>query len=139
MPVRSIFLRTLLAVCLVLNGTGTAVAAVQMGTAAIPGEVTAPEAGMRAMASDAGCHDRQTPVGAAHGDAMEHDDPGTPHRSTDCCKYGACQCACAQQAQGVPAALAPQAFIEVPGVALHALADGRAAPVPDALLRPPIA
>ncbi len=139
MSIRSIVLRALLGLCLVLNGTGTAVAAMQMTTATIASNTMASDSSNPAATTDADCHDRNMTADARHGSAMERDGTSNPHLSPDCCKYGACQCTCAQHAQVAVVLFPAEASIGVAGLALHALADGRPAPAPDALLRPPIA
>ncbi len=144
MSIRSIVLRALLGLCLVLNGTGAAVAAVQMTTATIASNTMASDTSHPTAANDADCHDRDMhdrsiPADAGHGSAMEDSGSNSPHTSPDCCKYGACQCACAQHAQVAVVLFPAEASIGVAGIAVHALADGRPAPAPDALLRPPIA
>lgn len=136
MPTRSIILRVLLSLCLVLNGAGTAVAAVQMEAASIATGAMASDAMASTAGADVACHDQGMVSDASQHGVMEHDGSSTP---SDCCKYGACQCACAQYAQVTIALFAPEGSIGVTCIALHALADGRPAPVPDALLRPPIA
>ncbi len=139
MSIRSIVLRTLLGLCLVLNGTGTAVAAAQMATATIASSTMASDTTNPATTTDADCHDRDMAADPGHGSVMEHDGSSSPHPAPDCCKYGTCQCACAQHAQVTIALFAAEGSIGVAGISLHALADGRPAPAPDALLRPPIA
>lgn len=144
MSIRSIALRALLGLCLVLNGTGTAMAAVQMATTAIEGNTVASlqqsgDMTNPAAKTNADCHDQDMMADAGHSSAMTHDGTSNPHTSPDCCKYGACQCACAQHAPIAVALFMTGGSIGVTGIALHALADGRPAPAPDVLLRPPIA
>lgn len=139
MLTRSIALRVLLGLCLILNGVGTAMAAVQMEAEAIAGNAMASDTTNSTATTDADCHDRDMAADAGHGNAIGHDGTRNPHPSPDCCKHGACQCACAQHALAAMDLFTAQGSIGVTGIALHALAVGRPAPAPDALLRPPIA
>lgn len=139
MSIRSIVLRALLGLSLVLNGTGTAVAAVQMGAVTMASHAMASGTPPSAATADADCHDQGLATEASIDSAVQHDATSNPHPSPDCCKYGACQCTCAQHVQVAMALITAEGPVGVIDVALHALANGRPAPVPDALLRPPIA
>lgn len=116
-----ILLRLLLAVSLVLNGIGGALAGVSMS---IEAHAVAPDA-----SDHAGCHEPAAEPAAE----PETGDAG------DCCDSGPCSCACAQLPQ-----LAATELLLMPLVVVHAAAVGtrlseRPAPALPHLIRPPIA
>ena len=80
-----LLLRLLLAVALVFNGAAPAVAAVHAGHMAAPPLV----AESAPAAEDMPCHE-QFPTGTADQAPL----PDDQSASADCCKGGACRCAC---------------------------------------------
>lgn len=138
--------------CLVLNGAGSAAAAVRMQATGMMGQTHASHvvgdaiaghaipASVAAKQADAGtpCHDMDSATAADHGKTPTNPEAGTTSQMPDCCKAGACQCVCAQY---VPVVIA----FGLPGGAMHGQlavqhlpAAQVPAPVPGALLRPPI-
>jgi hypothetical protein len=121
MTVSAVLLRVLLSLALVLNGIGSAVAAVH----AHAGHADNALVQAMAMTDAAPCHD-QTPVPPAN------DDDG------DCCHGARCDCTCT--APGTPVA----AFVLLPhpgpaiALATHRLDAGHRAPALAHPIRPPI-
>ncbi|MEA9912707.1 CopL family metal-binding regulatory protein [Xanthomonas campestris pv. raphani] len=135
-------LRLLLCLCLVANTATGAWASVgmampAMGSAAMGSEAMAATAhGVHAAAPDAlPCHEDMASPAAMPLPDTDH----APHAGKgDCCKLGSCDCLqhCSLALltlPAVPAALAGRPAM--PG----ALAEGRANPVPEQPVRPPIA
>src|SRR6478752_4927148 len=85
MSAPSVLLRLLLAMLLVLEGTGSAVAAVRM---ALPAATHA-HAAMPMAPAEAACHHAHGASGSDHHAVPKRDIP-PPH----CCKFNACTCAC---------------------------------------------
>lgn len=140
----SVLLRLLLVVVLVLNGTGTAAASVTMpaGMAgSAPTEIAvAPEtAGAQAempcheMAAEAVSPDMAATQASAH----HPSDDGQP-AAPDCCKTGACHCACMQAAQAALPAMPAFGFVPPHSDVPHPMYLGHAEPALPHLVRPPI-
>ena len=133
-------LRLLLAVCLVLNGIGNAMAAVAM-----PAMAGGASHALLAMpdsdpqSADA-CDDAERPA-VAKAASLHHPAPSTAHPADcdlDCCAQGACSCPCVQLAQ----AALPDLHVSSapPGCArgVATLDLGHATPLLLSLIRPPI-
>ncbi len=135
-----IALRLLLAFCLVLNGIGTAMAAVAM-PAMMGGSAHALMATADAALLPATACDHTEGDVAAIAAPVDQPPPSNQHPADcnlDCCAQGACSCPCVQLAQ---AALPDMAVSSAPpGLARErgALPLGHATPVLLSLIRPPI-
>lgn len=151
MSVRSILLRLLLSVGLILNGSGYAVASAHMqmddsmqagsmqagtsstlvASAALAAETPCPThhlMGMQSMSTES-----PTVHGAANTTSLK-----SGHPSPDCCKSGACRCACVHQCQAaVPAVAFQLAVIEKVGN-VRPMQSGHESPAVPHLIRPPI-
>lgn len=129
MPAWPLLLRLLLAVALVFNGAATAMAPVHAGHVA--GHTVAPP--VPAAKAEMPC--------PGHHEAAEADQPsafGDQPASPDCCKSGACRCACAQSTPVVimnPDVAAP--VIEH-AESVRPMAPGHADAASPHLIRPPI-
>jgi hypothetical protein len=140
MPIGPLLLRVLLCLCLVLNGVASAAASAQMPTS-MHATAATPQPAIATASDDMPCHghhDAMASMAKQHAPASEGPAPSKPKHSPDCCKSGACRCACVHIAQvGVPA-------LQIPAVALdHArsvrtLALGHPAPALPHPIRPPI-
>lgn len=145
MSIRSVLLRLLLSIVLLLNGTATAVASVSMHMNHV--EKSAATSQVTSIASPDGqdkmpCHDANEAkvAKAAHPDAGEHmhgsPDTGTP--SPDCCESGACRCACIHHAQAaVGAAVVSVGLVEHTD-SVRPMFSVHASPALPHLIRPPI-
>ncbi|MBS0576409.1 MAG: CopL family metal-binding regulatory protein [Proteobacteria bacterium] len=135
MSLSSILLRLLLCLSLLVNGVASAVAMPSM-------EAVAPDAHAMAAASSASatpCHEQGQAAIPHQGVKMLAHMHGKPQRQPkpDCCKSGACDCACTQLAQvfsvaPLVASVIPQATVLPPPE------PQRAAPALPHLIRPPI-
>lgn len=133
MCVWSILLRLLLAAALIFNGAATAVASVHMNhmvEAAVQPEPVAAE--------DSPCQQRHpATTAAADQDAtMDTDTDQAP--SSDCCKSGACRCACAYHATAAILDFDFVAPIIEHAASVRPMSTGHAAPALPHLIRPPI-
>lgn len=137
MTVGSLALRMLLSLALILSGTGTAVAGVQM-------QWKHAEAAQAAPPADAEpCHgdhvETRTPAGNT-GLASHQADGGTLQQpGADCCKGGACNCACMHPAQAALFEWRAAGPVMDQALAVRALTLAHAAPALPHLIRPPIA
>jgi hypothetical protein len=127
MPGWPLLLRLLLALALVFNGAGPAVAAVHAGHMAAPSMV------VPAAEAEMPCHE--------HHHAVDTDQPpakGGQPASPDCCESGACRCACVHS---TPVAIMDPGVVA--SVIEHAesvrpMAPGHADAASPHLIRPPI-
>lgn len=140
----AILLRVLLSISLILNGSGYAMAAthMQMGHGGAAASVAEPEAPDSVSAAEAPCQQHHSgasgPVAQLSDTTSDTAAVKSEHPSPDCCKSGACRCACVHQAQvAIPADSLDGAVIEHAGV-MHPLKPGHAAPALPHLIRPPI-
>ena len=124
----AVFLRILLSVALVLNGTSSAWA-MQSSTASASASVMHAAHEMAAEAAEPPCHEHAEPAPVA---------PEPAPMPDDCCQTDACQCACAHlPAAAFAIALALPA--PMPGTVLAARTPGgHAAPALPHQIRPPI-
>lgn len=145
MFVWSIVFRVLLAVSLILNGSGFAVASahMHMDHAASERSIAQPNVHPVATAQPpCGEHPQGSgsmAAGDPPGDATTNAASLMPEQeSPDCCKSAACRCACVHQAQAaVPVVAFHAAAIErVSGV--RPMKSGHASPAIPHLIRPPI-
>ncbi|WP_169447756.1 CopL family metal-binding regulatory protein [Luteimonas mephitis] len=118
-----ILLRVLLALALVLNGTGAAVAGIGMDL----GLLEAQAVSHSADAGELPCHQSEAPSG--------NDGAVQP---SDCCQTGACSCACAHVVQMI--CFSGDGKIDIPshGCVRVRVMTARAAPILLQLTRPPI-
>jgi len=144
MSVWSILLRVMLTVGLILNGSGYAVASshMQMEHTAMAGVAPPNAANSEATAGPACTEHPQAMVPVAENAgsdaATDASSVNSLDPSPDCCKSGACRCACVQQAQAaVPAVVLHQAVIEHVG-SVRPMESGHASPAIPHLIRPPI-
>ncbi|MBS7457915.1 CopL family metal-binding regulatory protein [Coralloluteibacterium stylophorae] len=143
MSIRSVLLRLLLALVLVLDGTATAMAAVHMSHVDKP--AAASQVASTANAGAEGempCHDAgQAKVATtAHPGSGGHlhasPGPGTP--SPDCCESGVCSCACMHPVHATAATeVVSLASIEH-GDSVRPMFSVHASPALPHLIRPPI-
>jgi len=134
MSIWSTLLRLLLLVAFVFNTTGTAVASVHL---AQPGTVEAAPPVKAAVAEAPPCHQHQPAVTVAD------EQPSTPvekakHPSPDCCKSGACRCACVHHAPALMIALGFYPLIIEHARSVRPMSSGHVAPALPHLIRPPI-
>lgn len=145
MSVWSILLRVVLAVGLVLNGSGYAVASAHMqmdqeGQAnTILTSVANPS-----VAAEPPCAEHHSSMGSMSAKAQMGDTAAdatsveSGHPSPDCCESGACRCACVHQCQATIPAIAFQlAVIEKVSI-VRPMTSGHESPAVPHLIRPPI-
>lgn len=132
----TVLIRVLLSVALILNGATQAMVSVQMthGAASI---ASMPE---KKASSEMPCHQHEQAAASLTADPSAAPDspPKTKHPAPDCCKFGACRCACLHSA---PAAV--PMMIYTPALVDHSqsvlpIALGHVAPALPHLIRPPI-
>ena len=136
MPTRSILLRLLLAVALVFNTMGTAVASVHLD------HLGSMEAAQQSevLATDAPpCHEHQATAATADEQpdaalATLRKQDSTP----DCCKSGTCRCTCVQHVPAVMIALGFYPLIIEDAKSARPMSSGHAPPVLPHQIRPPI-
>ncbi|MCY7355496.1 MAG: CopL family metal-binding regulatory protein [Lysobacter sp.] len=139
----SILLRGLLSLSLILNGSGYAMASMhtQMGHMDSVSS-TLPATPQPVAATEPPCyqhHGASAVVVVELPDAMQ-DEPSTKrgHPSPDCCKSGACHCACIHQAQAaIPTHVLRHDTAEHAS-SVRPLKPGHPAPALPHLIRPPI-
>lgn len=129
-------LRVLLSIALILNGIGGAVAATRMATGPASAEAMA-RAAEAPRVTDMPCHPHHG-VPASHGPGAG--EPASPVKvpGPDCCKTGACTCACAQVAQVALSAFRLAAPVLEQSPAPRRLSLAYATPALPPLIRPPI-
>ena len=132
-----VLFRVLIALSLVLNGTGSAFASTQMLLAAdgqvdqaMPSAATG-HMGHAGHATSPPCHDEQAPRSPAD-DGQEKN----PH--ADCCQSGACSCPCAAHASAALVGVAPATACLAHAVDVRPMALGHPTPALPHLIRPPI-
>lgn len=140
----SILLRVLLIISLVLNGSGYAVASTHMQMGHMDMAVSTPQSATdRVVTAEPPCpqdqHNGASTSAAQRPDTAPNPAPGkSKHPAPDCCKFGACSCACVHQAQAaVPAYTLRYAVIEHAG-GVRPMKLGHVAPTLPHLIRPPI-
>jgi hypothetical protein len=133
-------LRLLLAVCLIINGMGNAMAAVAMPFMAdMPHEAVLVTTGVEALPGTAPCgHDESAATAAEQGPTSTPPAGHPADCEKDCCAKGTCACACVNLAQAatldvVMPASSPSRTRMGAFVAL-----GHSSQVPLNLIRPPI-
>ena len=140
MPVRAFLIRLLLSFVMILNGS-VAAAGVMPGMAGAGKAIQAESA----MAGAGDCHDvdMQPPVAesstgpAHHASADQHAGDSGDHTTPDCCKSGACNCACGHATARVD--FLPVAFKVIAISATTAVVDRSVIAIrPSRLDRPPI-
>ena len=141
----STMLRLILALSILLNGSGFAMAATQGSMSAMDmTHVSQRVAGQRTAQAELGCHRQHmahTQVVAVA--TAQLADAGMPpakakHAPHDCCKSGLCDCACAYQAQTSHPALVFDHAMGRNRPLMHVMESGHAAPRLPHLMRPPI-
>lgn len=135
MSVWSILLRLLLAAALIFNGAATAVASVHMNHMGAVEAAVQPEP---VSAEDPPCHEHPATTAAADqpDPTVDADNDQTP--SPDCCKSGACRCACVYHASAALFDLGLVAPIIEHAASVRPMSTGHAAPALPHLIRPPI-
>ena len=143
MPMLPLLLRVLLSLCLILNGSGYAMASAHMSmghqeSGGAMGQLAADPAD----SAQPPCHQlhdaapqaaEQAPGSPPDTAAVDSDSP-----SPDCCKSGACRCACVQHVPAtIPVHALGEAAMEHAAIVLP-LTLGHAAPALPDLIRPPI-
>lgn len=131
MSVWSVLLRLLLTVALVFNGAAPAVAAIHAGhMAAAP--VSAEPA---PVADDAmPCHEHHQAGAAEQPQSTPDDEPASP----DCCKSGACRCACVHSTPVAIVDLGFTAPLIEHAESVRPMPSGHADAALPHLIRPPI-
>lgn len=136
MSFRSIILRLILSLSVLLNGSGYAMATThaQMGAMGHSGQHSIEH---RAVRAHAPCH------ADMHGASVETDKASAlPTKArqgmSDCCKSGPCACACAYGAQTTPPALVLGHVMGTFRAAMRPMESGHTAPRLPNLIRPPI-
>jgi len=135
--ISALLLRVVLCLGLVLNGQGSAVASIEMAGGHHGAAAPAASSG---AAAPCGHHEASRGLVAPASAVITQDAAAADHAhpGPDCCKSGACNCACAHYASSVT----PVGFLV--GVDITAagnvcpLRPGRASPAHRNLIRPPI-
>lgn len=134
MSVWSILLRLLLAAALIFNGAASAVASVHMNHM---GAVEAVVQAEPLPAENPPCHEHSATTAADQpSPAVDAGDDQAP--SPDCCKSGACRCACVHHATAAILGLGLVAPIVGHAASVRPMSMGHAAPALPNLIRPPI-
>ena len=137
-----VLLRVLLTVALILNGSGYAVASAHLSKAFADVSHEAHPLAHERMNQPL-CHDDQVATLATHQhdpDQTMHHESGSPESSShpDCCKSGACRCACTQAATAAVVMVFERDALIVRSNPSRPLKPGRPAPALQHLIRPPI-
>ncbi len=132
-------LRVLLSIFLILNGAGAAAASVHMAAAGM--QMHQGNGHAKSLAADTAvpCHEQVQPAATGHDATSGMSSDGSSPAMPDCCKFGTCQCICVSHAQAGFVVTLPGNLPSAAAIAPYPRADARPAPVPDELLRPPIA
>lgn len=139
MSIQSLWLRVLLSLGLILNGSSLAIASVEAGMDMDRALHSSPEA-TPGLASQPSCHEvasNQNATGSR--DAPLGSQSGAPSKSQhpDCCKSGKCTCACVHAAVALPGIARMEASV-FHGPILCSTDVHHVAPVLSELIRPPI-
>ena len=137
MKVWPALLRVLVSIALILNGVGGAVAATRMHVA--PVATVEQMASPKVASTGMPCHEHQVAQTAA--DAQHVPSGPLPSGKApvpDCCKSGACTCACAHVAAVALPSLQRAAPVPNRNLAIRRLPMSHAAPALPHLIRPPI-
>ena len=141
MSIWSTLLRVLLCASLVINGSGYAVAAVQMQMHHADG-LTAQPAATVTVAPEQPCHQGSAAdvVTSIQGLAVEPIEilAGSDTSDAGCCDSGVCSCDCAHHGQATLSAYASVAALATHADAAGIPGAGHAAPALPHLIRPPI-
>ena len=143
MTVLSVLLRVLLSISLILNGSGYAMAATHMQMGHGDTAASAPkQASDSVFAAELPCQQHHSgvsgPVAQLPDTTSDSATVKSEHPSPDCCKSGACRCACVHQVQvAIPMGSLDGGVIEHAGV-MQLLKQGHTAPALPHLIRPPI-
>lgn len=139
MPMLPLLLRVLLSLSLILNSSGYAMASAHMSVGHQDSvSATGQPAADPADSAQPPCHQHDEAAEQAPGippdtAAVDSDSP-----SPDCCKSGACRCACVQHVPAtIPVHALGEAAMEHAAIVLP-LTLGHAAPALPDLIRPPI-
>lgn len=124
-------LRILLSLTLVLNGIGSAMAATRMQLTTAPAQKA--EATMPDTKAGMPCHE-QGAMGAGKSHGQPQEAPAVP----DCCKGGACACACTSVAQAVVLTPSLPTPVWAHAPLTKRLSLGHLDPALPHLIRPPI-
>lgn len=136
MSIWSILLRLLLVVAFVSNTMGTAVASVHL---AQPETMEAAPPVKAASSEALQCHEHHQAATLADEQSSTPAGKGpSPHPSPDCCKSGACRCACVQHAPALMIALGFYPLIIEHARSVRPMSSGHVAPALPHLIRPPI-
>ena len=133
MPVWSILLRLLLAAALIFNGGATTAASVHMNHMGGVDAVVQPEP---VSQEDPPCHEHLSTATDQPDPTVGADNHQAP--SPDCCKSGACRCACVHHATAAILDLGLVAPIIQHAASVRPMSTGHAAPALPHLIRPPI-
>ena len=139
MTIRSICLRVLLSLGMILNGSSLAMASAHAGMGMGNPLHSASEAAP-VLGSQPSCHEDAAHVDAtASHDASVKSDSGEPSKSQSpgCCKSGKCSCACVHAAAALPGIARMEATV-FHGSILGSVEVSHTAPVLPELSRPPI-
>lgn len=144
MPVPSLLLRVLLSLSLVLNGSSYAMASTHMQMGHHESAATTPQQKTddTVAAADPACHQQHAGGSEPATQAPDTTPDIAPVKSAppqpDCCKSGACPCACVQQAQAAIPMYSLGDSVMGHADLVIALKPGHAAPGLRHLIRPPI-
>lgn len=145
MSVCSILLRVLLALSLVLNGSGYAVASVHMQMdQAGQASTNITSVGNPSEAAEPPCAAHHASMGSMSAKAQVGDTAAdvtsveSGHPFPDCCESGACRCACVHQCQAAVFAVTLQLAVIEKVSNTRPMAPGHESPAVPHLIRPPI-
>jgi hypothetical protein len=132
----STLLRLFLVVALVFNTMGTAVASVHLDH---QGAMEAAQVSKVATTEAPPCHEHQQATAAATEvqPAAAPEATRKPHSTPDCCKSGACRCACVHHAPALMIALGFYPLIIEHAKSARPMSSGHAPPALPHLSRPP--
>lgn len=139
----AILLRVLLSLSLILNGTGTAMAATRMLIDHAATSATEPVDATANVAVAAPCHHHAGMAANAHEASTAIADDANKavksrHPPRDCCKSGNCGCACLLATPAVVAVVSLPAAVVGRDANAWVVMHGHASPTLAHLIRPPI-
>lgn len=139
MFLRSVLLRVLLSLSLILNGMSAAFATHSPAGHAGMSMSDAPVAAQVAVESIPPCHQAPSTSPAESDDAPRVHEAARDHGKTpDCCKSGTCRCDCLHAAQAGPAPWTEGALAFDHTRSFRRLTSAHATPALPHLIRPPI-
>ncbi|MCP3050702.1 CopL family metal-binding regulatory protein [Xanthomonas euvesicatoria pv. allii] len=137
----AILLRVLLSLALILNGMGSAVAAVAMPMASGQGAAEHATQALASASDRSACHGHHGAAASTDAPPAKHlapsDDTGR-HPAPDCCKSSMCRCTGVHACASLLAASIQTPMILPPDPGMAPLAQGRPSPALPHLIRPPI-